>query len=129
MVNMNNKRKIKNDVILAVVVIAIAATGLLLLNVFKTEGAFAVVKLDGKETERYPLSVNTEVVIETENNGKNTLVIEDGKAFIKNATCPDKICEGHSKISFKGETIVCLPHKVVIEIVASDSENELDVVV
>ena len=129
MVNMNNKRKIKNDVILAVIVIAIAATGLLLLDVFKTEGAFAVVKLDGKETERYPLSVNTEVVIETENNGKNTLVIEDGKAFIKNATCPDKICEGHSKISFKGETIVCLPHKVVIEIVASDSENELDVVV
>lgn len=129
MVNMNNKRKIKNDVILAVIVIAIAATGLLLLNVFKTEGAFAVVKLDGKETERYPLSVNTEVVIETENDGKNTLVIEDGKAFIKDATCPDKICEGHSKISFKGETIVCLPHKVVIEIVADDSGNELDVVV
>ena len=129
MVNMNNKRKIKNDVILAVIVIAIAATGLLLLNVFKTEGAFAVVKLDGKETERYPLSVNTEVVIETENDGKNTLVIEDGKAFIKDATCPDKICEGHSKISFKGETIVCLPHKVVIEIVAADSDNELDVVV
>ena len=129
MVNMNNKRKIKNDVILAVIVIAIAATGLLLLNVFKTEGAFAVVKLDGKETERYPLSVNTEVVIETENDGKNTLVIEDGKAFIKDATCPDKICEGHSKISFKGETIVCLPHKVVIEIVADDSDDELDVVV
>lgn len=126
---MSKKRKTKNDIILAVIVIAVAATGVLLLNIFKTEGEFAVVKIDGKETERYPLSVNTEVVIETENNGKNTLVIEDGKAFIKNATCPDKICEGHSKISFKGETIVCLPHKVVIEIVASDSENELDVVV
>ncbi len=126
---MSKNKKTKNDIILAVIVIAVAATGVLLLNIFKTEGEFAVVKIDGKETERYPLSVNTEVVIETENNGKNTLVIEDGKAFIKNATCPDKICEGHSKISFKGETIVCLPHKVVIEIVASDSENELDVVV
>ena len=126
---MSKNRKTKNDIILAVIVIAVAATGVLLLNIFKTEGEFAVVKIDGKETERYPLSVNTEVVIETKNNGKNTLVIEDGKAFIKNATCPDKICEGHSKISFKGETIVCLPHKVVIEIVASDSENELDVVV
>ena len=126
---MSKNRKTKNDIILAVIVIAVAATGVLLLNIFKTEGEFAVVKIDGKETERYPLSVNTEVVIETENNGKNTLVIEDGKAFIKNATCPDKICEGHSKISFKGETIVCLPHQVVIEIVASDSENELDVVV
>jgi len=126
---MSKNKKTKNDIILAVIVIAVAATGLLLFSIFRTEGTFAVVKVDGKETERYPLSVNTEVIIETENNGKNTLVIEDGKAFVKDATCPDKICEGHNKISFKGETIVCLPHKVVIEIVASDSDNELDVVV
>lgn len=126
---MNNKRKLKNDIILAVIVVVIAATGLFLLNVFKTEGAFAIIKIDGKETERYPLSVNTEVVIETGEDGRNTLVIEDNKAFIKDANCPDKICEGHSKISFKGETIVCLPHKVVIEIVAENSENELDVVI
>ena len=57
------------------------------------------------------------------------MVIEDNKAFMKDANCPDKICEGHSKISYKGETIVCLPHKVVIEIVTEDSENELDVVI
>ena len=126
---MSNKRKTKNDIILAVIVIAVAAVGLLLLNVFKTEGSFAVVKIDGKETARYPLSVNTEVVIETGDNGKNTLVIENNKAFMKDANCPDKICEGHSKISYKGETIVCLPHKVVIEIVAEDSEIELDVVI
>ena len=107
----------------------VAATGLLLLNIFKTEGSFAVIKIDGIETERYPLSINTEVVIETGDDGRNTLVIEDNKAFMKDANCPDKICEGHSKISYKGETIVCLPHKVVIEIIADDSENELDVVI
>lgn len=126
---MNNKKKRRNDIILAALVIAIAATGLILLNIFKTEGSFAAVKIDGKETARYPLSVNTEVVIETENNGKNTLVIEDGKAFVKDVNCPDKICEGHSKISYKGETIVCLPHKVVIEIVADETTDELDAVV
>ena len=126
---MSNKRKIKNDIILAVIVIVVAATGLLLLNIFKTEGSFAVIKIDGTETERYPLSINTEVVIETGDDGRNTLVIEDNKAFMKDANCPDKICEGHSKISYKGETIVCLPHKVVIEIVTEDSENELDVVI
>lgn len=126
---MNNKKKIKNDIILAVIVIAVAAVGLLLLNIFKTEGSFAVIKIDGKETERYPLSVNTEVVIETGDNGRNTLVIEDNKAFMKDANCPDKICEGHSKISYKGETIVCLPHKVVIEIVTDEATDELDAVV
>ena len=126
---MSNKKKTRNDIILAVIVIALAAMGLLLLNVFKTEGSFVAVKIDGEETARYPLSVNTEVVIETGDDGRNTLVIEDNKAFMKDANCPDKICEGHQKISYKGETIVCLPHKVVIEIVTDDSENELDVVV
>ena len=126
---MNNKKKIKNDIILAVIVVVVAATGLLLVNVFRTEGSFAVIKIDGKETGRYPLSVDTEVIIETGDDGRNTLVIEDNKAFMKDANCPDKICEGHSKISYKGETIVCLPHKVVIEIVTEDSENELDVVI
>ena len=87
---MNNKKKLKNDIILAVVVIAIAATGLLLLNIFKTEGAFAVIKIDGKETERYPLSVNTVVVIETGDDGRNILVIADNKAFMKDANCPEK---------------------------------------
>ena len=126
---MSNKRKLKNDIILAVIVVVVAAAGLLLVNVFRTEGSFAVIKIDGKETGRYPLSVDTEVIIETGDDGRNTLVIEDNKAFMKDANCPDKICEGHSKISYKGETIVCLPHKVVIEIVTEDSENELDVVI
>ncbi len=126
---MSNKRKLRNDIILAVIVVAVAAAGLLLVNVFRTEGSFAVIKIDGKETGRYPLSVDTEVIIETGDDGRNTLVIEDNKAFMKDANCPDKICEGHSKISYKGETIVCLPHKVVIEIVTEDSENELDVVI
>ena len=48
---------------------------------------------------------------------------------MKDANCPDKICEGHNKISYKGETIVCLPHKVVIEIVADEATYELDAVV
>ena len=126
---MSNKRKLKNDIILAVIVVVVAATGLLLVNVFRTEGSFAVIKIDGKETGRYPLSVDTEVIIETGDDGRNTLVIEDNKAFMKDANCPDKICEGHSKISYKGETIVCLPHKVVIEIVADEATDELDAVV
>ncbi len=126
---MSNKKKLKNDIILVAIIVLIATVGLLLLNIFKTEGSFAVVKIDGKETERYPLSENIEVVIKTGDDGKNTLVIEDNKAFMKDANCPDKICEGHQKISYKGETIVCLPHKVVIEIVTDNSENELDVVV
>ena len=125
----NNKKK--NDVILIAMILIVVAIGILLMNIFKTEGSFAVVKIDGVETNKFSLSEDIEFIIETgENNEqKNTLVIKDGKAFVRDANCPDKICEGHQKISYKGETIVCLPHKVVIEIVTEDSENELDVVI
>ncbi len=128
---MSKKNKKRNDIILAALILIIAAAGIFFMNIFKTDGAFAVVKVDGVETARYSLSENTEIVITTgENNEfKNTLVIEDNKAFIKNANCPDKICEEHKAISFKGETIVCLPHKVVIEIVADENVDGLDAAV
>ena len=48
--------------------------------------------------------------------GNNTLIIEDGYAYVTDSDCPDKICEQMGKISKPGETIVCLPHKLVVEI-------------
>jgi hypothetical protein len=49
--------------------------------------------------------------------GKCILVISDGKADMESADCPNQICVHHSAISHTGETIVCLPNRVVIEIV------------
>ena len=40
------------------------------------------------------------------------------------ADCPDKICVNHATISDVGESIVCLPHRVVVEIVSSDGETD-----
>ena len=49
------------------------------------------------------------------------------------ADCPDKICVNTGKISKIGETIVCLPHRVVVEIQGevsqSDSDDSIDSVV
>ena len=42
--------------------------------------------------------------------------IKDGEVSVKEADCPDKICVNHKKISNVGESIICLPHKLVIEI-------------
>ena len=45
---------------------------------------------------------------------------------MKEADCPDQICRKHKAIDKSGETIVCLPHKVVIEVEADTREQELD---
>ena len=121
-------QKVKNDIILAVVLLLISVAGLLLYKAFQSEGEYAVVLIDGKESARFELSQDTEYVI-TAGGGTNTLVIKDGKADIIAADCPDGSCADHAPVSKSGETIVCLPHGVVIAIKASDSaDNEIDMV-
>ena len=55
----------------------------------------------------------------------NTEQIKDGKVFMKKADCPDKICVHHKGIRSNGETIICLPHKVIVTIQSSKT-GDLD---
>ena len=51
---------------------------------------------------------------------------EDGRARVLASSCPDQICVNHLAISRDGESIICLPNKVVIAIEAGDTRNEID---
>lgn len=104
----------KNDLILLLVAVLFALSLLAFTLIFSKTGDSVSVIIDGKETAIYPLDEDLSTVISSD--GENTLVIKDGKAFIENADCPDKICVSTHSISKKGQTIVCLPHKLVIEI-------------
>lgn len=121
-------KKVRNDIILVAAIVVIVAATLLILNIFKTKGSYAVVKIDGVETARYALSEDTEVLITagSHNEFTNLLVIENGKAYIKDANCADKICVNTGAAQYSGETIVCLPHKVVIEIISSKADSGID---
>ena len=57
------------------------------------------------------------------------MYIKDGKAYVETATCPDGICAGHSPIHREGESIVCLPHRVVITVISASPEQGPDIVV
>lgn len=118
--------KVKNDIILAVVLLLISVAGLLLYKALQNDGDFAVVIANGEEIARFSLDEDTEYVINTE-SGTNTLVIKDGKADIVSADCPDQICADHAPVSKVGESIVCLPHGVVIRI-ESYKDSEIDMV-
>lgn len=119
--------KTRNDIILAVVLLLLSVAGLLLYKSFQSDGSYAVVLIDGEETARFSLDEDTEYVIN--GSGTNTLLIKDGKADIVSADCPDGICVDHAPISKVGQTIVCLPHGVVIAIKSDNtSSDEIDMV-
>lgn len=109
---MKNRKK-RNDIILIVCLLFIAVAAFCTVELTKEEGSFAVVIVDGKETDRYPLSEDREVIIKT-SEGENTLVISDGCADITDADCKNRICVRSPKIKHGGETITCLPHRVTV---------------
>ena len=54
-------------------------------------------------------------------------MIENGMAYVTDADCPDQVCIRMGKISKTGENIVCLPHKLVIQVEGDvGQESEYD---
>ena len=49
-------------------------------------------------------------------DGWNVVQIKDGKVSVTSADCPEQVCVHHNSIDTAGETIICLPHKLVIEV-------------
>ncbi|MCY6484740.1 NusG domain II-containing protein [Clostridium aestuarii] len=78
---------------------------------------YAEIYVEGNLYKSVPLSNDKEDIIEINTeDGKNIIKIHDDGVEITEADCFDEICV---KTGFKkevGETIVCLPHKLVIEI-------------
>ena len=118
-------RKFRNDLIFIVAILAVVAIGAAALFFLRGEGSTVQVEVDGTVIGTYPLSVDREVEIITGENGEelNLLVIKDGKATVTTATCPDGICAAHKPISREGDSIICLPHKVVITVIGGSGEE------
>lgn len=88
----------------------------------RSPGGTVQVRVAGAVTAGYPLDVDASYTITGANGGTNLLVIEDGAARIEEASCPDGVCVHTGRIRRNGQSIVCLPNQVVVEIV-SDTEN------
>ena len=56
----------------------------------------------------------------------NTVEIKDGKVSVSEASCKNQICVKHSSISHSGESIVCLPNRLVVRIDSRDGDSEKD---
>ena len=112
----SNTKK-RNDTILIICILIISFIFFAAYKLyFNKSGKFVTVKVDGKITASYPIDTDKTVTINGVNGGKNILKISDGTADMIEADCPDQTCVKKHNIKYEGETIVCLPHKVVISI-------------
>ena len=122
------KRRLKNDLILISALLCVLLLVGLCLLFLQKEGDTVSVSVNGELYGSYSIYEDRVVEIPA-NGGSNRLVIRDGKAFIEAADCPDGICAAHRPISGTRQSIVCLPHGVVISIVRVGDADAPDVVV
>lgn len=127
---MDDKIRLKRDIILVLVMLAAAMMALLIINYgVKKKGTYAVVKVDGQELYKLELDKDTTIDVAGYQGGLNRIEVKAGKVSMTEADCPDELCVKTGKISRTGETIVCLPHRVVIEIKSTQGGNTIDSVV
>ena len=118
----NSRQKTKNDVRLIVTLLLLLAVATLALLLFRTEGDSVTVTVDGKLWGEFSLLEDR--VVEIKNGDDyNRLIIRDGKAYVEYASCPDGICAALRPVSYGGESIICLPNKVVIEVHTADNDR------
>ena len=117
-----DKRKIRNDILLVAILLAVVCASGLAFFLLRGEGNTVEITVDGQPFGTYSLGQDAFVPIVTE-RGTNTLVIRDGRAWVEEASCPDGICAAHRPIARDGESIVCLPNRVVITVRASGADS------
>lgn len=121
----DQKKRIRNDILL-ILAIALAALAVCCgVNFTRRQGAYVVVSVDGRDVAVYPLDTDIRVELETYHDGRNTIVIKEGCACIESASCPDLLCVKQRTIRYVGETITCLPNRLVIRI---EGEGGVDAV-
>lgn len=121
---MNNKSKIRYDIILIIGLLVITMVIAMAVRFTQKTGKTVVVSVDGVVKYTFLLDEDIEFKIEGYEGGTNYLVIKDGEAYLTEASCPDLLCVHMGKISSQGQSIICLPNRVVVEI-RDDNENDL----
>lgn len=82
------------------------------------------IRQNGSIIMTLPLDTDTEQTITDKNGGTNTFQIKNQSAIMLSADCGDHTCISTGSISHAGESIICLPHRLVLQVTSSDGPEE-----
>lgn len=121
-------KKRKKDLIFIFSILIVAVFLLLIQRVYgNAQGEADMVKItvDQKLYGTYELNKNQTITIQND-LGINTIQIQNKDVWMEEADCPDGYCKEQGHISKNKQTIVCLPHKLVVEISDDSEKSESD---
>ena len=122
----------KADILLFFSFLALAAL-IAILPLMRSSGGEQKVRIisGGEITGIYPLE--NDIDVEVRHDGHlNIVSIKDKKVHMEYSDCKNQVCVHTGEISRPGETIVCLPNYVIVEIIGSKEgggeDNAVDVI-
>ena len=113
----------KGDIILIVSLLVLSLVLFVISFTGDTESLRAEIYADGELTHDIALSEAAEGYTLTE-NGCELLIETDGVSFVY-SDCGDKLCIKKGKLKRQGDTMACVPERVVV-IIKSDSKKQID---
>lgn len=115
----------RNDWIIIIVGLFLAVTAFILVRrpVKENSGGEVMIYQDGVVKSVIPLNQNEYITVKGDNGEVNTIRIQDGKAEMADANCPDQICVHTRAAQREGQSIICLPNRVVVEIRNTKKES------
>ena len=116
----------KTDITLMITLAIIAVLGMVYLAGIRVGGGYAEILQHGEVVHTLDLSTDT-VYTSTRDNFLNIIQISGGAASMLDANCPDSYCLHQAPIMYTGQTIVCLPNRLVVQIRAAE-EGEHDII-
>ena len=118
----------RRDIILLAIVLIVGGICALVMALRPAaQDGIVEITVDGAVYQQLPLSEDAEVEIKGYGGGENHLIIKGGLVHMESASCPDGICVRHRSISKDGESIICLPNRVVVTIYSRE-EGSVDAV-
>ncbi len=103
--------------------LAVAGVGFLLnLQRDTSQGTFVQVVYRNHLLYRLPLNADRSLSVKGDSGGL-VLQIRDGMVWVSHSQCPHKICMRMGKISHPGQLIVCVPNRIVIQIVGREKPD------
>ena len=118
-------KKRRLDIIILIVLIVIAIGSWIAVTVlFDVNGDYVEVIVDNHVQKVISLNDDGEYQVD-DGEYSNIITIKNREVYMKKSDCPDQICVKQGKIKKQGESIICLPHKLVIRI-ASEEYPEVD---
>ena len=109
--------KYKKDIQLIAAILGVQLVFLLVFMFFFGSGEVLCVNVtyDGKIIRTYDYYGYVTDKIEVDGH-YNSIEVFQGIVRVTESDCDNQICVEHQSISAKGESIICLPHKLVVQI-------------